>query len=76
MIADTQNNMEVIMSVCDFPSQQYNPDKDSLASNILVKATRPTAASRSNGASRSTQYVSVGSVFGAVCFTVGALMIL
>ncbi|KAL7914107.1 hypothetical protein GGI35DRAFT_439455 [Trichoderma velutinum] len=76
MKADTQNNMDVIMSVCHFSRQQYSPDKDSLASNIWVKATRPTATSRSNGASRSTQFVSLGSVCSAVGFTIAALMML
>ncbi|KAK1246043.1 hypothetical protein MKX07_005112 [Trichoderma sp. CBMAI-0711] len=60
MVADTQNNMQVIMSVCGFPSQQYSPDKDKLASNIWVKATRPTAGVKTNGASRSTRLASIG----------------
>ncbi|EHK26970.1 uncharacterized protein TRIVIDRAFT_217577 [Trichoderma virens Gv29-8] len=76
MIADTQNDMEVIMSVCDFPPQQYSPDKDSLASNIWVKAARPTATSKSNGASQPTGSVSMGSMFGAVSFAIAALMML
>ncbi|KAL7955788.1 hypothetical protein V8C34DRAFT_326925 [Trichoderma compactum] len=76
MKADTQNNMDVIMSVCQFSPQQYSPDKDSLASNIWVKATRPTTTSRSNEASRSTRFISLGSVFGAAGFALAALMML
>ncbi|PTB73737.1 hypothetical protein M440DRAFT_1050632 [Trichoderma longibrachiatum ATCC 18648] len=75
MVADTQNNMEVIMSVCGFPSQQYSPDKDKLASNIWVKATRPTAGVRTNGASRSTRFASRGVTLG-VGFTIAVLMML
>ncbi|PTB65668.1 hypothetical protein BBK36DRAFT_1121056 [Trichoderma citrinoviride] len=75
MIADTQNDMQVIMSVCGFPSQQYSPDKDKLASNIWVKATRPTAGATANGASRSTRCVSIGAIMG-MGFTIGALMML
>ncbi|KAL6798264.1 hypothetical protein J3E68DRAFT_283066 [Trichoderma sp. SZMC 28012] len=76
MKADTQNNMDVIMSVCQFSPQQYSPDKDSLASNIWVKATRPTATNMSNAAPRSTRFISLGSVFGAAGFAVATLMIL
>jgi hypothetical protein len=68
------------MSVCGFPPQQYSPAKDSLASNIWVKATRPTAAyagsAKLNGASRSTQITSVGPVIGVAGFVIGALTIL
>ncbi|KAK0766369.1 hypothetical protein N5P37_000090 [Trichoderma harzianum] len=76
MKADTQNNMDVIMSVCQFSPQQYSPDKDSLASNIWVKATRPTATSMSNAAPRSTRFISLSSVFGAAGFAVATLMML
>ncbi|TFB02661.1 hypothetical protein CCMA1212_005446 [Trichoderma ghanense] len=75
MVANTQNNMEVIMSVCGFPPQQYSPDKDRLASNIWVKATRPTAGTKANGASRSTRLAGIGVIVG-VSFTIGALMML
>ncbi|OTA05829.1 hypothetical protein A9Z42_0065450 [Trichoderma parareesei] len=51
------------------------PDKDKLASNIWVKATRPTAGVKTNGASRSTRLASIGVIVG-VGFTTGALMML
>ncbi|KAL7936400.1 hypothetical protein V8C35DRAFT_295393 [Trichoderma chlorosporum] len=76
MIADSQNDMEFIMSVCAFPPQQYSPDMDTLASNIWVKATRPTATSRLNGAPRSTHFVSLELVFATMSFAIVAVMIL
>ncbi|KAL6863614.1 hypothetical protein J3F83DRAFT_197687 [Trichoderma novae-zelandiae] len=75
MIADTQNNMQVILSVCGFPSQQYSPDKDELASNIWVKATRPTTGVKANGAPRSARFASMGAMMGTA-FAIGALMML
>ncbi|KAF4447746.1 hypothetical protein F53441_8765 [Fusarium austroafricanum] len=38
-----QNNLDVIMQACGFEELTYTPDKDSLADNIRVEATRPTA---------------------------------
>ncbi|KAH6609835.1 hypothetical protein Trco_003181 [Trichoderma cornu-damae] len=81
MVANTQNDMEIIMSVCGFPPQQYDPGKDILAANIWVKASRPTAewagSAKMSRASRSTRVASVGPVMGvAVGFGVGALMML
>ncbi|KAL7811647.1 hypothetical protein V8C26DRAFT_408578 [Trichoderma gracile] len=75
MVADTQNNMQVIMSVCGFPSQQNSPDKDKLASNIWVKAARPTAGVKANGALKSTRLASMGVIVG-LGVTIGVLMML
>jgi hypothetical protein len=68
------------MSVCGFPQQQYSPDKDSLASNIHVQATIPTASAGGvnpiNGASRSIWGANVGLAAGAAGFVIGVLTML
>ncbi|KAM0451196.1 hypothetical protein ACHAPV_010040 [Trichoderma viride] len=79
MIANSQNDVEVIMSVCGFPPQQYSPDKDSLASSIHVQATRPTAntgGAKLNEASRSNWAANVGLAAGATGFVIGVLTML
>ncbi|EHK44856.1 hypothetical protein TRIATDRAFT_318430 [Trichoderma atroviride IMI 206040] len=73
MIANSQNDVEVIMSVCGFPPQQYSPEKDSLASSIHVQATRPaanTGGAKLNGASRSIWGANVGLAAGAAGFVI------
>lgn len=72
-------DVEVIMSVCGFPPQQYSPEKDSLASSINVQATRPTASTGSaklNEASRSVWGANVGLAAGTAAFVIGVLTIL
>ncbi|KAH8127027.1 hypothetical protein FP744_10007753 [Trichoderma asperellum] len=80
MVADAQNDVQVIMSVCGFPPQQYSPAKDSLASSIHVQAVRPTAANaggaKLNAASRSIWGVNVGLATGAAGFVIGVLTML
>lgn len=79
MIADSQNDVEVIMSVCGFPPQQYSPDKDSLASSIHVQATRPavnTGGVKMSKAPRSIRGASIGVAASAAGFTIGVLTML
>ncbi|KAL6907246.1 hypothetical protein GGI43DRAFT_420964 [Trichoderma evansii] len=84
MVADAQNgectDVQVIMSVCDFPPQQYSPDKDSLASSIHAQAVRPTAVNaegvKLNKASRSIWGANVGLATGAAGFVIGVLTML
>lgn len=68
------------MSVCGFPSQQYNPAKDNLASGIHVQASRPTAANfggaKLNKASRSIWGANVGLATGAAGVVIGVLTML
>ncbi|KAL7918387.1 hypothetical protein ACQKWADRAFT_330851 [Trichoderma austrokoningii] len=76
MVADAQNDVEVIMSVCGFPPQQYSPEKDSLANSIHVQAARPTANIGNallDKASRSVWGANAGLAAGAAGFVVGAL---
>lgn len=73
------SDVEVIVSVCGFPPQQYSPDKDSLASSIHVQAAKPTAntgGAKLNEASRSIWSANVGLAAGAAGFVIGVLMML
>ncbi|KAK0390099.1 hypothetical protein NLU13_3672 [Sarocladium strictum] len=39
---DSTNNIDIIVSTCKFKPETYSPNLDSVASNVRVKATKPT----------------------------------
>ncbi|KAM4063954.1 hypothetical protein HRG_007041 [Hirsutella rhossiliensis] len=73
---DDMNNLNVIMSTCNFTSLQYVDGNENIVENIRVSATRPTVVGSQNGVvSRAPQTASLGASSALYLVMAAAILI-